>query len=109
MRRTAWKTMAVAPEVTKAECRPCSVICVISPNFKHGCLKKIHASHLNVPPEITFIQFASRLPASMVSSHTCLWQPTGVVWIVKSGSAETEFLVHFGKRICGVIQHDMPG
>lgn len=63
---------------------PCSAKCVISPNFKHGCFEKVHASHLNVSPDITFIQFASQLRASMVSSHTHPQQPTGVVEIVNS-------------------------
>lgn len=48
---------------------PCSAKCVISLNFKHGCFEKVCASHLNVSPDITFIQFASQLRASMVSSH----------------------------------------
>lgn len=63
---------------------PCSAKCVISPNFKHGCFEKVRASHLNVSPDITFIQFASQLRASMVSSHTHPRQPTGVVEIVNS-------------------------
>lgn len=54
---------------TRSRRYPCSAKCVISPNFKHGCFEKVCASHLNVSPDITFIQFASQLRASMVSSH----------------------------------------
>lgn len=69
---------------TRSRRYPCSAKCVISPNFKHGCLEKVRASHLNVSPDITFIQFASQLRASMVSSLTHPRQPTGVVEIVNS-------------------------
>lgn len=54
---------------TRSRRYPCSAKCVISPNFKHGCFEKVCASHLNVSPDLTFIQFASQLRASMVSSH----------------------------------------
>lgn len=84
---------------TRSRCYPCAAKCVISPNFKLGCFERVRASHLNVSPDITFIQFASQLRASMVSSHTHPRQPTRGVEIVNS-----KMLL----RRCQILNHFFP-